>query len=177
MSSTFTAKQVARIVKNLAVIVEPGSVTELRALNVEQDGARRTYSGFFDSDHLPAMAEAAAALSPLASGVYMTLNRLQPEILERQPNSVDMALSATLAKAADVAQRRWLLVDVDPVRPGDVAATDDEKKAAETHGSSVQLATGEGLARAGGRRLWLGLPPPLPGRPPAGRQRTRQGRP
>lgn len=96
---------------------EPGGIFELRGLAV---GKRRAVSAYF---RLPDEAEAMAALaveleSRGAKGVYWTLN---PVIEDK---------GGAAASDPDVAFRQWLLIDVDPVRPADTSATEDEKQAA-----------------------------------------------
>jgi hypothetical protein len=112
----------------LRILVAEDQVTELRAIKVRRRGERtHTESGFFDHEHLPQMAEAALAISPVARGVYFTMNPLKPDLLARRANRVDWAEEGELAKDADVISRRWLLIDADPVRDPFVSATDKEK--------------------------------------------------
>lgn len=118
----------AAILAAARLLVEPGSVVELRALHVEQRyGRPATVAGFFDSDHLDQLAEEAAGLSPRSTGVYVTLNPLNPDLLARRCNRVAAADSGLLSADLHVLRRRWLLVDADPVRTSGVSATDGEK--------------------------------------------------
>ena len=66
----------------------PNQVVELRALHVPvSPSVSRTFSGFFSS--LDLLAKAAAALSDQgASGVYFTMNPVDPDFLDRSPNEV-----------------------------------------------------------------------------------------
>lgn len=125
-------RPIAELARDLAahyrLLVEPGQVVELRALDVRRGGGRpHVESGFFDTDHLVEMAEAALRVTLLAKGVYFTLNPLQPDLLARRANRTDWANEGELAKDKDVLRRRWLLVDLDPVRDPLVSATDAEK--------------------------------------------------
>src|SRR4051812_34582030 len=117
--------QIAAVTQHLTLFVPPGQVAELRALNF--GGAGRTASGYFDAEHLEAMAAHALALETDCSGVYFTLNPVLPRLLARRPNDVDRARSNELTKDEDVSRLRWLLVDADPVRPAGVSATEAEK--------------------------------------------------
>ena len=118
----------ARVAAWLQRLLEPGQVTELRALKVRRRGERaHTESGFFDYDHLDDMAAASLSLTPYARGVYFVLNPLKPDILARRCNRTDWAEEGELASDKDVARRRWLLIDADPVRDSHVSATDGEK--------------------------------------------------
>jgi hypothetical protein len=121
----------AEIEKALQLFLEPGQVVELRALHVVQRyGQPKTVAGFFDAGPLTEMAAAAAELSPRATGVYFTLNPLNPDLLARRCNRVDVAESATLAGDKDVLRRCWLLVDADPERVPGISSTDEEKRKA-----------------------------------------------
>lgn len=63
------------------------------------------------------------------SGIYVTLNPVSPEALWHGPlNTVRTGGAA--AHDTDIAFRRWLLVDCDPVRPTKTNATDGERAAA-----------------------------------------------
>src|SRR5205085_439071 len=63
-------------------------------------------------------------------GCTPSLNPLRPELLARRCRRLNWADEGELAKDKDVLCRRWLLVDVDPVRAPHVSATDAEKRAA-----------------------------------------------
>src|SRR5438309_2050734 len=64
-----------------------------------------------------------------AANVYVTLNPIRPELRARANNRLRSQVKATAADA-DVLHRRHLLFDIDPRRPADIAATDDELAAA-----------------------------------------------
>jgi len=61
------------IERSLKLIIEPGQITELRALEVSTREGQRPYTvaGYFND--LRKMAEAAAELTPIAKGVYFDL--------------------------------------------------------------------------------------------------------
>lgn len=128
------------ILEALNLFISPGQVTELRALKVSHQSYRRphTMAGFFDHDHLHAMAEAAAELSPLAKGVYFIPNPLHPDVLARACNRVVDAEEDQLASDRDVLSRKWILVDADPVRTRGVSSTDSEKSNALSVITSVR---------------------------------------
>lgn len=123
-----------RIARWLRALVPPGEVVELRAVKVPGYGKPATYSGFYSD--LGAMARGAAELSMdsgkrgAAKGVYLTLNPVLPELLARRSNRYGRAEDGELAGDKHVGPRRWLLVDVDPVRDSHVSATESEKSAA-----------------------------------------------
>jgi hypothetical protein len=61
----------------MRLILEPGHVTELRAVEVEsQYGAPHIEAGFFDYEHLGDMVKEALRLTSRSTGVYFTLNPL-----------------------------------------------------------------------------------------------------
>ncbi len=123
--------QAEMMAEQMRLLVQPGQVVELRALHVE-GGQGRTHheSGFFDCDHILDMVFAALKVTPRAKGVYFTLNPVDPDLLARRCNRVGWAKSGESASDKDILQRRWLLVDVDPVRKAHISATDAEKQCA-----------------------------------------------
>jgi hypothetical protein len=152
---TAAAERVAGQVRQL---IDPGQVVELRALRV-QDGTKggSTWAGTFTGDELPELCKAALNLSGNCSGVYFTLNPLKPARLALAAHRprVGKVAGGQLAHDVDVLIRRWVLIDVDPVRAKGKekdSATDAEKAAA--HG--VMQAVREYLAA--GESDW---PPPI----------------
>jgi len=139
LSQTVTP-DVAAVVEWLRRLLAPDQVVELRALGVRTAGAGRSHTeaGFFDADHLHEMARLALELTRRARGVYFTLNPLRPEILARRCNRIDWAAAGELAKDQDVLARRWLLVDVDPIRDSHISATDAEKARAHDTSHAVR---------------------------------------
>ncbi len=108
-----------RIRGGLQVLVEPGSTVELRV----PIRPGRTISGYFDD--LDAMAAAAAKLSGRHPGIYFTCNPVKPALLARASNRVEDYAKLTTGDH-DIARRRWLPIDLDPVRPAGIASTDTE---------------------------------------------------
>ena len=108
-------------------LLAPDGVVEVRAL---ADGA--THSGYFDDQEALARAVEALDADPAVAGIYVTLNAVTPALLARRANRIKMRLGrkdATTADA-DILRRRWLPVDIDPVRPSGVSSTDAEHAAA-----------------------------------------------
>jgi hypothetical protein len=128
-----------RIASALALFIAPDDVAELRALHVERRNGRPvTMAGFYDGRHLADMAAAALQLTEFAAGVYLTMNPLKPEILARCANRFKVAESGDLAGDHHVLRRRWMLIDVDPVRVPGIGATDAEKAAARAVADAVR---------------------------------------
>jgi len=115
------------IAQALAALFPAGGVVEVRAL-----ADRFTHSGYFDD--MAKLAEAAAALDadPEVRGIYVTLNEVDPALLARRANRVKMRLTRSdpTTADADIVRRRWLPIDLDPVRPSGVSSTDAEHEAA-----------------------------------------------
>jgi hypothetical protein len=104
----------------------PGQVIEIRALRV--DGKKNnTASGYFDDFDLAT--EAAERFEVRCSGVYVTLNEVNPALLSRRQNRIETYADLTTSDH-DIIRRRWLPIDFDAVRPAGVSATDAEHDAA-----------------------------------------------
>ncbi|WP_394326507.1 hypothetical protein [Methanofollis ethanolicus] len=124
-----------------------GGVVEVRAL-----GDYATHSGYFDDFARLAACAEALDTDPEVRGIYVTLNEVDPALLARRANRVKMRLTRSDATTsdADIVRRRWLPVDLDPVRPGGVSSTEEEHAAA--------------LRRADAIARWLdeqGFPEPI----------------
>ena len=116
-------------IKALEMILAPGQITELRALDVSTSDYRRPHivSGYFDN--VEAMARSAVAISG-AKGIYFIPNPLNPALLARAMNRVRPVGKDPLTSDADVLSRRWLLIDVDPVRPSGISSSEVEHEEA-----------------------------------------------
>lgn len=111
-------QEVQRIVGYLKTFVQPGQITELRAFGSE------TYSGTFSYDSLETMAVCAMELERKCSGVYFVPNPISIAATN------EIKVGGNCASDSDVIERRWCLIDVDPVRPDGLSATDEERQAA-----------------------------------------------
>ncbi|HPW10530.1 MAG TPA: hypothetical protein PK154_05390, partial [Methanoregulaceae archaeon] len=129
----------SEVKRALAALFRDGGIVELRALTDHS-----VHSGYFDN--FDTLAEKAANLDtlPEVAGIYVTLNAVDPALLSRRANRVKMNLGRKdpTTSDSDVISRRWLPIDLDPVRPSGVSSTDEEHEAA--------------LAHAGRIRTWLG---------------------
>jgi hypothetical protein len=114
----------------LAVFCEPGEVHEMRILNTSQ----ATASGYFND--MDKLAEAAAQWDGRGDGVYLTINPTKPELLSRSCNRVKPYAKHTTSDD-DIVKRRWLPVDLDPVRPSGISSTDEEHEAALARAEEV----------------------------------------
>lgn len=133
----------SEIIRFLNLLVQPGDVFEVRAPKcLERRGATysSTVSGYFTHASIESAAGLIAELdeSALAPGVYVTLNPVRPDLLARAANRLKRRAPETTADG-DIVVRRWLLVDVDPVRPSGVSATDEELELARQRASAIYV--------------------------------------
>jgi len=129
----------AEVQKALEVIVDPGSVFEIRILEPRYAAggcAPRVISGYFDDP-----AKVSDALNSLwldgAKGVYVTLNPVNPALLARSRNKFTKAMNGQTTGDKDITCRRWLLVDIDPKRPAGISASDEEKANGHTKALAI----------------------------------------
>ncbi len=121
------------ITKILSKMVTPLGTFEIRLLKAQVQGNGGTYtaSGFFKG------IEIEKVLSELekfdrAQGVYFTLNSLNPALYERSPGAIRTYVPRGEAtKDADILTRDWVLLDIDPIRPSETSASNEEKQAGE----------------------------------------------
>jgi hypothetical protein len=127
-----TIPEVARQIQAwLEVLAAPGQVIDLRCLGYRTPHHDKAgvYAGFWDGGHHEQMAREAAEATRYARGVYWTFNPLRADCLQRSANKLTSG-QRHLARDEDVLARRWLLIDVDPVRPAGVSSTEGELDAA-----------------------------------------------
>lgn len=131
--------QIQAAVRFLGLLRDPGEVVELRALEVQQRyGRPATASGYYRMpDDAVALAAAATDLTTRALGVYVTLNPVLSALLSRYCRRVQLHPKCTTGDSEIVA-RRWVMVDIDPVRPAFLSATDDERRAAADVAAAIR---------------------------------------
>jgi len=112
---------------------QPGACVEVRALGISGGNKRwkgwagGVVAGYFDD--MQSFIDCVESLDEYgkAEAIYITLNPLNPDLLARANNRlVGIGKNDPTAKDEDVLQRRWLLVDIDPVRPTGISSNDDE---------------------------------------------------
>lgn len=141
----------------LEVIWRPGDVREIR-----MPGPRGTDSGYFDD--MSKLAGAVAAYDGRAN-LYVTINPVAPALLARAANRITRARSTTAD--LDIVSRRWLPVDIDPVRPSGISASDVECEHALATARSIyqylhELAWPDPVTAMSGNGYWLLYPIDLP---------------
>ena len=113
------AKVRLKIRRSLVILFRPGVLVELRALKGKQ-----VRSGFFDDHDL--LADEAVKLDKREWQLFVTLNEIDEALLQAGATNQVQPKSKTTADQ-DIIRRRWLLVDLDPVRSSDTPATNKEK--------------------------------------------------
>ena len=92
--------------------------------------------GYFDDYPAAATEILVRDTDPRVSGIYVTLNEVRPDLLGRRANRIKFRLGrkdATTADA-DIIRRRWLPIDIDPVRPSGISSSESE------HADALDLA-------------------------------------
>lgn len=124
-------KEISRV---YPLFFQPGEVVELRAIGLSGSSniwegrafGNGVVSGYFDN---PERFAAAALILDQhnPAGIYFTVNPVQPELLARAANRLKAAGSKPLLTSdKDIVCHRWLLVDVDPVRPAGISSSQAE---------------------------------------------------
>ncbi len=115
--------QVKRVLRSLRLF-HPKPPVEIRALDVPGKGKLHTVAGYYDD--LESAAKAVVALDEMgARGIYHVLNPINPAVLARSPNTLTH-YPKHLTGDNEIERRLWLFVDIDPVRPDGVSATQEE---------------------------------------------------
>lgn len=115
----------------------PGYCVEVRATGLQANNrawegyAAGAVVGYFND--YTSFYSAVSALDKLtAKGIYIKCNPLKPELLARANNRLKGATFDNCAKEVDVVERRWLRLDIDPVRPSGISSTQAELQASVT---------------------------------------------
>jgi hypothetical protein len=86
-------------------------------------------------------------LNAAGAAIYVTLNRIDPQLLGRYSNRLQDSASATVTDA-NVIRRTGLLIDFDAVRPKDTSATTSQLEAAKARARACyQALNSEGWLR------------------------------
>jgi hypothetical protein len=117
------------------LLCNPGNVVELRGIMPVGAGKDAIESGYFDDG--TKLVAAAQQLDGRASGVFVTLNVVNPALLARANNRLVRGPKHATADG-DILRRRLLLIDIDAVRPSGISASDSEKSAAVTLGEGIK---------------------------------------
>ena len=116
-----------------------GDVVEVRILGAFGKGpwesfAKGTVSGYFD-DHSPFVKAVRATNKAQHDGIYFTLQRIDPRLIGRAFNKLKASNLTTSDN--NVRHYRWILVDIDPVRPSGISSSDSELAEAQKTAAAV----------------------------------------
>jgi Protein of unknown function (DUF3987) len=106
--------------RTVDALFKPKQVVELRTFFSD-----RTFSGYYSDREK--LVEDAAKREEAGHELYVTANEIDPALLGRAANRIRRVYKDPLTSDNDVRRRRWLLVDMDPVRPAKISSTDEEK--------------------------------------------------
>ncbi len=114
----------------LKLIIKPGQVTEVRALEaaMQLHGRPATLSGYFDDPDK--LADSVIKNIKRAKGIYIIPNEVNPALLSRAANRIRPICKEPTTSDADITARRWLMIDVDPVRPSEISSSAEEHEKA-----------------------------------------------
>lgn len=128
----------------LSMLLAPGQVTEVRILEAEREYSNHviTLSGFFND--LDCLIDAIDSVHA-ASGIYVVLNPVHTDLLDRCANRLEMAKRGRSTSDVDIVARRWLLVDLDPERPSGVSATKGEHESARARAVTIAKVLAEDI--------------------------------
>lgn len=119
------------VLRTCQTLFESGDVIEIRALDVgrslEHGGSTR--AGYFNVENTEAISAAVRSLDGKAEGIYVVLNRCNPELLSRSANRLRVKPKHTTTDA-DIVEWRWLYVDADANRPAGMSSTNAEHQLA-----------------------------------------------
>ena len=124
----------AGMLEALQALVPPGAVVELR---VPDFGGRtgNVLSGYYND--LEALVRDATYADGNAAGIYLTMNPVKPELLARRVNRCQPWAKLTTADH-DIERRRWIPLDIDPLRAAGICATDAQHDAALAKADEIE---------------------------------------
>jgi hypothetical protein len=144
------------ILKVAQTLFPEGSVVELRALDASTPAWRAPHTEYGYYSDMEALATDAAYMGECAPVVYFTLNEVDPRLLNRAANKLRSQVGngagskkATTTSDKDIQRYRYLLVDCDPKRPADIAASDAEHEAARENPARICKLYGTRAANKG----------------------------
>ena len=115
----------AEVTKAIALLQEPGSVFEVRAIGTAKKDILSGY--FMDADTLLLAFD---KIEMRQRNIYITLGKVKEECFARA-QSERFLKSAQSSSDTDIEKYRWLFVDLDPVRSAGISSSDQELQYAE----------------------------------------------
>lgn len=144
------------IFKWFSIFRPDGKLAEIRVM----DRRGKTWSGYFDT---PGQAVAALEGNPdlLKGNVFQIFNEINDACRSRSQYGQFLVVRTTTGDS-DITRRNWVFIDIDPIRPSDTNATDEEEEYAITVARRVvRFLMGEGfrepvvVASANGAHIYL----------------------
>jgi hypothetical protein len=130
------------IVRTLQLWCEDGQVYELRVPKTKRRGV---ISGYFDDTNALAVNGDTLSDDVDVPAVYLTLNPVIPDLIARSANET-LDRSDVTTKDHEIARRRLLLVDCDPIRPVGISSSEAEHQAAIDRSRQIrEYLTSEGF--------------------------------
>jgi len=127
-----SALSVPQVARGIRTLHEQGSTFEVRIPDCPPRsgrGRRFTASGCFRDADVAAQAVVQFDELYRPPGIYVTLNPIDPALYSRAADRIEIYAKHTTSDA-DIIRRRWLLFDLDPVRPSGICASDEERRRA-----------------------------------------------
>lgn len=112
-----------------------GGVTEIRCLDAGGQ-KKKTDSGYFDDFAKAARFLRQYVQDKKTKGVYFVVNEVPAELQARAANRFEDWAKVTTADNA-ITSRRWLYVDLDPIRPSGISSTDKQVQQAMERAADV----------------------------------------
>jgi hypothetical protein len=110
-------------------IIVPGEVTEVFVKNAR--GTGKHLSGFYDSEHLEALALHTVGTFFAPAAVYFRINPVNESLLRRAPNQLRSSMEVEPSRSENIVRRGRLMIDLDPIRSDKGCATNEEKHFAQ----------------------------------------------
>ena len=134
----------AEIERGISLLFDPSDVVEARIPKTRAG----VVAGYFDQRQKLAAAIEEADAKYRAVGVYYVLNRIAPALLGRAYNRLRERADCTTSDN-NIVRRRWLPVDLDPVRPAGISSSDEEHAGAIARAQLI----GDDMAKEWGRPI------------------------
>lgn len=128
-NNLFDEKEVRRTLK---LTHKKGHIIEMRVL----DTPKGILSGYYDNPD-DVIRDIEKHISS-ASGIYTTMNQINPALLARAKNRLRVVKSGDTTPDNEVIRRRSVLIDADAVRPAKISATDEEHELALRKSDTVE---------------------------------------
>jgi hypothetical protein len=134
MSDNTKRYDLAQIRRAIAALFQPGQIVEVRMMNKKK---KITATGWYDDYEIMAKHIAKLARDGFGEGhkfiqenVYWTVNPVHEGLLAREIRN-DVHFAEDTTSDINILSRRWIPVDIDPLRPSGVSATKEEKARAK----------------------------------------------